>query len=57
MKRLILWICCFSIPTSLLPQIIADHTVVDRYDDIPAYYIAEVKKMLVWFAGESHSYA
>jgi|GEM_PF-1978003 len=36
-------------------QIIADHTVVDRYDDIPEYYINEVKKMLVDIAGESHS--
>ena len=37
--------------------IIADHTVVDRYDDIPAQYMAEVKKMLVDIAGESHSEA
>ncbi len=31
-------------------QIIADHTVVDKYDDIPEYYIEEVKKMVlsVW---------
>ena len=36
-------------------QIIADHTVVDRYDDIPTYYINEVKKMLVDMVGESHS--
>ena len=36
-------------------QIIADHTVVDRYDDIPQQYIDEVKKMLVDIAGESHS--
>ena len=36
-------------------QIIADHTVVDRFDDIPAYYIAEVKKMWVTYPGESHS--
>jgi len=37
--------------------IIADHTVVDRYDDIPEYYIDEVKKMWLVIAGESHSYA
>ncbi len=36
-------------------QIIADHTVVDRYDDIPQKYIDEVKKMLVNIAGISHS--
>jgi len=37
------------------PQIIADHTIVDRYDDIPQYYIDQVKKMWVSYAGESHS--
>jgi uncharacterized protein YjdB len=36
-------------------QIIADHTVVDKYDDIPQYYLNEVKKMLFVIAGESHS--
>jgi len=36
-------------------QIIADHTVVDRFDDIPPYYINEVKKMWFVIAGESHS--
>jgi hypothetical protein len=36
-------------------QIIADHTVVDRYDNIPQQYIDSVKKMLVFMAGESHS--
>jgi hypothetical protein len=36
-------------------QIIADHTVVDRFDDIPQYYINEVKKMWLVYAGESHS--
>jgi len=36
-------------------QIIADHSVVDKYDEIPQQYIDEVKKMLVDMAGESHS--
>lgn len=36
-------------------QIIADHTVVDRYNQIPQEYIDKVKKMLVWVAGMSHS--
>ncbi len=36
-------------------QIIADHTVVDKFDDIPLYYIDQVKKMWISFAGESHS--
>jgi hypothetical protein len=35
-------------------QIIADHTVVDLYDDIPSVWIDEVKKMLVWASGMSH---
>ena len=38
-------------------QIIADHSVVDRYDDIPQQYINEVKKMLLVVPGESHSNA
>ena len=38
-------------------QIIADHTVVDRYADIPQRYIDEVKKMWLVVAGESHSQA
>jgi hypothetical protein len=38
-----------------IDQIIADHTIVDRYDDIPQYYIDEVKKMWVSYAGESHA--
>ena len=36
-------------------QIIADHTVVDLYDDIPQQWIDSVKKMLVWVPGMSHS--
>ena len=36
-------------------QIIADHTVVSKYSEIPQQYIDAVKKMLVDIAGESHS--
>lgn len=36
-------------------SIIADHTVVDKYDDIPQFYIDKVKEMWVSIAGESHS--
>ena len=36
-------------------QIIADHTIVDDYANIPAEYMTEVKKMLVYFSGRSHS--
>lgn len=35
--------------------VIIDHTYVDKYDDIPQYWINEVKKMWVNVAGESHS--
>lgn len=48
-----------TIPT-LTPtesQIIANHTIVGDFDKIPPYYIAEVKKMMVCFPGESHSAA
>ena len=38
-------------------QIIADHTVVDKFDDIPEFWINEVKKMWINIPGESHSYA
>jgi hypothetical protein len=38
-------------------QIIADHTVVDKYNLIPQYYINEVKKMWINIPGESHSAA
>lgn len=36
-------------------RIIANHTIVADYDKIPPYYMAEVKKMMVAFPGESHS--
>jgi len=39
----------------LAGQIIADHTIVDKYDNIPQYYIDQVKKMWLSYAGESHS--
>ncbi len=38
-------------------QIIADHTVVDGYTDIPQQWIDEVKKMWLNVPGESHSEA
>ncbi|MDY0100236.1 MAG: hypothetical protein RBR81_13650 [Bacteroidales bacterium] len=46
-----------TLPQSAAGQIIADHTVVDRFDDIPAEYIEQVKKMWIVVAGESHSRA
>ena len=41
---------------STLGQIIADHTIVARFDDIPQEYIDKVKKMWLVYA-ESHSEA
>ena len=38
-------------------QIIVDHQAVSEFDSIPEVYIAEVKKMMVAFPGESHSAA
>jgi hypothetical protein len=38
-------------------QIIADHTVIDRFDDIPACYLDIVKTMWLNVPGESHSAA
>ncbi len=38
-------------------QIIADHRIVNDFRKIPDYYLNEVKKMMVGFAGESHSEA
>jgi hypothetical protein len=57
MKRIITFL--FFIQVSLIQygQIIADHTVVDKYDDIPQYYIDVVKKMWLSYAGESHTNA
>jgi hypothetical protein len=37
-------------------QIVADHTIVDKFDKIPQYYIDQVKKMWLVYAGESHAY-
>lgn len=45
------------IPYLLNAQIVADHSIVDRYDDIPQFYIDSVKKMWASYSGESHSQA
>jgi fibronectin type 3 domain-containing protein len=37
--------------------IIADHRAVDGFVDIPPAYLAQVRQMLVYIAGESHSTA
>ena len=56
--RVIKFILIFlNCPVLINAQIIADHTVVDKYDDIPEYYINEVKKMWLSVPGESHATA
>jgi len=57
MKRIFILLILGNISLIQYGQIIADHTVVDRFDDIPQYYIDLVKKMWVVYAGESHSEA
>ncbi len=46
-----------TISSASSTQIIADHSVVDKFDDIPQEYIDKVKEMWVVVAGESHSQA
>jgi len=57
MKRIILLLFLIQISLLLHGQIIADHTVVDKFDDIPQSYINEVRKMWLVYPGESHSSA
>ena len=57
MKKILILLILSHFSILQYGQIIADHTVVDRYDDIPQQYIDEVKKMWLVIAGESHSYA
>lgn len=46
-----------TLHSAFAEQIIADHTIVDRYDDIPQQWIDSVKKMWVTNPGESHAAA
>ncbi len=55
MRKLFFLLILIQISVFQYGQIIADHRAVDKYDDIPQYYIDAVKKMLVDIAGESHS--
>ena len=55
MKKILLFLILIQFSLVQYGQIIADHTVVDKYDDIPQYYIDKVKKMWLSNAGESHS--
>ena len=55
MKKALLISLLISFTSDIFSQIIADHTVVDKYKDIPQYYIDIVKTKLVWIIGMSHS--
>ncbi len=55
MKRVIFILLIAQLSIPHFGQIIADHTVIGKFDDIPQEYIDEVKKMLVIVAGESHT--
>lgn len=55
MKKLITFVITLLLAQNHYGQIIADHNVVSRFNDIPQQYIDEVKKMLVDIAGASHS--
>jgi len=57
MRKIILFFNLFSIIFTPSRTDIADHTIVDRFDDIPQQYIDLVKKMWVTVPGESHSSA
>jgi len=57
MRRLAVLVMPLLVPMVLHGQIVADHTVVDQYEDIPQQYLDKVKSMLVFMAGESHSMA
>jgi hypothetical protein len=55
MRKVILVIILMQISLIQYGQIIADHTVVDKYDKIPQNWIDIVKTKLVWVPGLSHS--
>lgn len=55
MRKVFLFLLLSQVVLTNYGQIVADHTVVDKYDKIPQQYIDAVKKMLVDIAGASHS--
>ena len=57
MKKVFIVLILIQFTLMQFGQIIADHTVVDRYSDIPQAYIDAVKKMWATNPGESHSAA
>ena len=57
MKKTFIYLIFLHFSVVQYGQIIADHTVVDLYDDIPQQWIDSVKTMHFIVAGESHSNA
>ncbi len=55
MKKIIIISILAQLSLIQFGQIIADHSIVDDFDKIPASYMAEVKKMMIYMAGASHS--
>ncbi len=55
MKKIIILLISVLFSLVQYGQVIADHTKVDKFQDIPQQYIDEVKKMWLVVAGESHS--
>ena len=55
MRRILFFLLLLQISAVQFGQIIADHTVVEKYDRIPQHYIDEVKKLWLVVAGESHA--
>ncbi|THB69051.1 MAG: hypothetical protein D6B27_01075 [Gammaproteobacteria bacterium] len=56
LRKLVLAFCIITTFTSISSAgIVADHTAVEQFDQIPDYYINEVKKMWLSVPGQSHS--
>ncbi len=55
MRKLILFLVVGNFCMLINAQIVADHSAVDQFDDIPQQYIDAVKTMLVSLPGESHA--
>ena len=57
MRKLIILLVLAQFSVVQYGQIVADHTAVEAFDDIPQEYLDMVKSMLVDVSGESHSLA
>lgn len=55
MRSLFIFLILGQFSLLMNAQIVADHTAVDQFDDIPQHYINAVKTMLVSLPGESHA--